>query len=78
MCEFVFGQADCGLIDFVTNVALVLSDIRTVLRMRLHVVLQLCSRFAVFVAISAMQAHLLRAIENGRLKSMFFFFFFKL
>jgi len=54
----VFGQADGGLIDFVTNVALVFSDIRTVLRMRLHVVLQLCSRFTVFVAIRAMQAHL--------------------
>lgn len=54
MSEFVFGQADRGLIDLVANVALVLSDVRAVLRMGLHVVLQFRSRFAVLVAIRAM------------------------
>lgn len=36
--EFVFGQANRRLIDFVANVTLVFAGIRTVLRVRLHVV----------------------------------------
>lgn len=58
MSEFMLGQADRGLIDLVTNVTLVLSDIRTVLRVGLHVIFQLGSRLAVLVAIRAVQAHL--------------------
>jgi hypothetical protein len=58
MREFVFGQADRGLVDLVTNVTLVFSDVRTVLRMGFHMIFQLRSRFAVLVAIRAMQTHL--------------------
>lgn len=54
----MFGQADRGLIDFVANVALVFSEVRTVLRMSLCVILQFGSGFAIFIAIRAMQADL--------------------
>lgn len=52
--EFVFGQADRCLIDFIANVTLVFADVRTVLRMRFHVIFQFRSRFTIFVTISAM------------------------
>lgn len=51
--EFVFGQANRRLIDFVANVTLVFAGIRTVLRVRLHVVFKFRSRFAIFVAVRA-------------------------
>lgn len=62
--EFVFGQADRGLIDLVADVTLVLPDVRTMLRVCFHVVFQLRSRFAVFVAVRTVQAHLVKKLRH--------------